>query len=135
MFYLIFLVLLHFQFYFFFIFISFSVPGPLKVTPKYVERVERQDASFKCVSTAVPPFPSRDFKWTKNSKTSIVSDSRISVSPDGTLSFKGLQALDNGTYSCSITMISSSLRRLDFKDNFDLKVFRKLSCLLNLWQI
>ena len=110
--------------------INFSVPGQLKVSPKYSQKVEEHEARFHCVSFAVPPFPSKDFKWTKNNKLTIISNDRISVFPNGTLRIKKVQPSDNGTYACSSTMTSSSLQRLDYKDSFNLRVLSKLSYLL-----
>lgn len=102
------------------------VPGQLKVSPKYLEKVEEHEARFHCVSFAVPPFPSKDFKWTKDNKLTIISNDRISVFPNGTLRIKKVQPSDNGTYACSSTMTSSSLQRLDYKDSFNLRVLKYL---------
>ena len=106
--------------------IYFSVPGPLKVTPIYSEKVEGLEAKFHCVSTAQPPFPSKEFTWTKNNRLTIISNDRISVFQNGTLRIKKVEPSDNGTYACS-----SSLQGLDYREKFHLRVFSKLSYLLN----
>ena len=104
----------------------FIVPGSNDVTPKFVEVLEKKAASFQCKSNAKPPFPSKLFVWIKNNKDVVKTTDRIVISPDnGTLTFKSLEANDNGTYACSVSMVSSSNDRMDFKDECNLKVLSK----------